>query len=174
MTELKLKGALVNGYSNVGPGEHVLYLDAEPVREFWAAASALNVPVYLHPREPLPSQTRAIEGYPELSGSAWAFGYETATHAIRLMLSGLFDEFPNLQVVLGHLGEGLPLLLPRLQHRLDEQRAGEAGRRCKRRPVYYFTHNFFLTTSGHHHTEPLRHVIAQVGPDRVLFAADYP
>ena len=174
VTGLGLKGALVNGYTNVGPGEDVQYLDAEPVREFWAAAAELGVPVYLHPREPLPSQQRSIQGYPELGGSAWAFAYETASHAIRLMLSGLFDELPAVQVILGHLGEGLPLLLPRLQHRLDEQRAGAAGRRCKRRVGYYLGHNFFITTSGHHHTEPLRHALATVGPDRVLFAADYP
>jgi predicted TIM-barrel fold metal-dependent hydrolase len=172
--ELGLKGALVNGYTNLGPGEQVQYLDAEPVREFWSAVSELNVPVYLHPREPLPSQMRSIAGYPELGGSAWAFGYETASHAIRLMLSGLFDQFPNVQVILGHLGEGLPYLLPRLQHRLDEQRAGDAGRKCVRRPGYYFGNNFYISTSGHHHTAQLEHAISQVGADRVLFAADYP
>jgi predicted TIM-barrel fold metal-dependent hydrolase len=95
------------------------------VREFWAQVAKLHVPVYLHPREPLPSQRRAIQGYPELVGSAWAFAYETSSHAVRLMLSGLFDEFPGVQVILGHMGEGLPFMLPRLQHRLDEQRGGE-------------------------------------------------
>jgi hypothetical protein len=73
------------------------------------------LPVYLHPREPLLSQTRSIKGYPELGGSAWAFGYETASHAVRLMLGGIFDTYPNVQVILGHLGEGLPYLLPRMQ-----------------------------------------------------------
>jgi gamma-resorcylate decarboxylase len=142
VTELGFKGSLINGYSNTGPGEAVIYLDEEPIWEFWERASKLNVPVYLHPREPLPSQTRAIRGYPELIGSAWGFGYETASHAIRLMLSGLFDAYPNLQVILGHLGEGLPDLLPRMQHRLDEQRDGERGARARRRASYYFRSNF--------------------------------
>ena len=174
VSELGLKGALINGYSNIGPDEQVQYLDEEPARVFWERVSQLNVPVYLHPREPLPSQTRAIKGYPELVGSAWAFAYETASHAIRLMLSGLFDEYPNLQVVLGHLGEGLPFMLPRMQHRLDEQREGEKGSKAKRRASYYFGNNFWITTSGHFHTKPFLEAIEQMGEDRVLFSVDYP
>jgi gamma-resorcylate decarboxylase len=171
---LGFKGVLVNGYSNLGPNEHVQYLDEEPVREFWAQVAKLRVPVYLHPREPLPSQRRAIQGYPELAGSAWAFAYETSSHAVRLMLSGLFDEYPDLQVILGHMGEGLPFMLPRLQHRLDEQREGEKGGKAKRRPSYYFANNFYITTSGHFHTKPLIEGIEQIGVERVLFSVDYP
>jgi gamma-resorcylate decarboxylase len=171
--DLGFKGALINGYSNTGTGEAVIYLDEEPVWEFWERISKLNVPVYLHPREPLPSQTRAIQGYPpELDGSAWAFTYETASHAIRLMLSGLFDVYPNLQVILGHLGEGLPYLLPRMQHRLDEQRDGERGAKAAR--VIIFRSNFWLTTSGHYHSRPLLEAVDQFGDDRVLFSVDYP
>jgi predicted TIM-barrel fold metal-dependent hydrolase len=172
--ELGFKGALVNGYSNLGPNEQVQYLDEAPVREFWARVAKLRVPVYLHPREPLPSQRRAIQGYPELVGSAWAFAYETSSHAVRLILSGLFDEFPTVQVILGHMGEGLPFMLPRLQHRLDEQREGERGAKAKRRPGYYFANNFHITTSGHFHTKPLLEGIEQIGVDRVLFSVDYP
>jgi 2,3-dihydroxybenzoate decarboxylase len=172
--DLGFRGALINGYSNVGPDEAVVYLDEQPMWELWERVSKLDVPVYLHPREPLPSQTRAIRGYPELVGSAWAFTYETASHAIRLMLSGLFDAFPNVQVILGHLGEGLPHLLPRLQHRLDEQRDGQRGARSRRRASYYFRSNFWLTTSGHYHSRPLLESLHQIGDDRVLFSVDYP
>lgn len=174
VTELDLKGALINGYSNTGPDEQVQYLDEPALEEFWARVAQLNVPVYLHPREPLPSQTRSIRGYPELGGSAWGFAYETASHAIRLMLSGLFDTYPNLQVILGHLGEGLPYLLPRMQHRLDEQREGDKGAKAKRRAGYYFANNFYLTTSGHFHSKPLLEAIDQVGAERILFSVDYP
>ena len=107
-------------------------------------------------------------------GSAWAFAYETASHAIRLMLSGLFDEYPNVQVILGHLGEGLPFMLPRMQHRLDEQREGTKGAKAKQRPSYYFSNNFWITTSGHFHTKPFLEAIEQMGAERVLFSADYP
>jgi len=93
--DLGFKGALINGYRNIGADEAIVYLDEQPMWEFWEGVSKLKVPVYLHPREPLPTQTRAISGYPELVGSAWAFTYETASHAIRLMLSGLFDAFPS-------------------------------------------------------------------------------
>ena len=172
--DLGFKGALINGYTNVGEDEAVVYLDEQPVWEFWERVSKLNVPVYLHPREPLPSQTRAIRGFPELVGSAWAFTYETASHAIRLMLSGLFDAYPNVQVILGHLGEGLPHLLPRLQHRLDEQRDGEHGAKSNRRASHYFRSNFWLTTSGHYHSRPLLESLHQIGDDRVLFSVDYP
>jgi gamma-resorcylate decarboxylase len=111
--------------------ESVQYLDEEPLREFWAKVSELNVPVYLHPREPLPSQRRSIQGYPELYGIAWGTTYETACHALRLMLSGLFDRHPNVQVILGHLGEGLPYILPRTQHSLKCNTTEHgAPRRC--------------------------------------------
>lgn len=174
IVELGFKGVLINGYSNLGPDEHVQYLDEQPVREFWARVAKLHVPVYLHPREPLPSQRRAIQGYPELAGSAWGFAYETSSHAVRLILSGLFDEFPDVQVILGHMGEGLPFMLPRVQHRLDEQRDGEKGAKAKRRPSYYFANNFYITTSGHFHDKPLLEGIEQIGLDRVLFSVDYP
>lgn len=174
VSQLGFRGALINGYTNIGPNESVQYLDEEPVREFWAKVSELDVPVYLHPREPLSSQTRSIQGYPELVGSAWAFTYETASHALRLMLCGLFDQYPNIQVILGHLGEGLPYILPRTQHRLDEQYDGTRGAKALRRPSYYFANNFWLTTSGHYHTKPFLDAIEQIGEDRILFSVDYP
>ena len=65
-------------------------------------------------------------------------------------------------------------MLPRLQHRLDEQREGEKGAKAKRRPSYYFANNFHITTSGHFHTKPLLEGIEQIGVDRVLFSVDYP
>lgn len=172
--DLGLKGVLINGYSNVGPGEEVQYLDEGPLDVFWERVARLDVPIYLHPREPLPSQTRSIRGYPELGGSAWAFAYETASHAIRLMLSGLFDTHPKLQVILGHLGEGLPFMLSRTQHRMDEQREGQKGSKAKRRPSHYLANNFYITTSGHFHTKPFLEAVEQLGADRVLFSVDYP
>ena len=172
--ELGFKGAMINSYSNIGSNEEVLYLDEPPAREFWERVSALEVPVYLHPREPLPSQLLSYRGYPELGGSAWGFGQEVATHAVRLLLSGLFDEYPNLQIILGHMGEGLTMLLPRLQHRLDRQREGERGAKAKKRISDYFSNNFWVTTSGQQHANGLSNAINQMGSDRIMFSADYP
>ncbi|MBN0531036.1 amidohydrolase family protein, partial [Pseudomonas aeruginosa] len=102
------------GYTNVKDSEHGLYLDDESMLVFWDKVNELNVPVYLHPREPLEGPARGIyTGYESLIGSAWGFAQETAVHAIRLMMSGLFDRYPNLNLVLGHLGEGLVHMLPR-------------------------------------------------------------
>lgn len=172
--QLGMKGALINGYTNIGDINTAQYLDEEPVWEFWERVAELNVPVYLHPREPLPSQQRIYEGYSSLVGSAWGFAHETATHAIRLMLSGLFDRYPNLTVILGHLGEGLPLMLPRLESRLYMQREGVGLGKAKRKVSEYFSDNFYITTSGHFHTKGLLDTISEIGSDRVLFSADYP
>ena len=172
--EFGFKGALVNGYTNIGAGTETRYLDDPEALPFWDRVARLGVPVYLHPRESLPSQRHAIDGYPELVGSAWGFGYETGTHAVRLILSGLFDRYTGLQILLGHPGEGLPYLLPRLQHRIDEQREGKRGTRAKHRPSFYFGRNFWITTSGNFHTRQMMAVIEQVGIERVLFSVDYP
>ena len=128
LTQLGFKGALINGYSNIGDMDTAQYLDEPPVWDFWARVEALGLPVYLHPRSPLPSQRRIYEGYPVLADSPWGFGAETAAHTLRLILSGLFDRFPRLRIILGHLSEGLPFLLPRVEHRLRHMSPEVRGR----------------------------------------------
>jgi 2,3-dihydroxybenzoate decarboxylase len=142
-------------------------------REFWERVAALDVPIYLHPRDPLVTQRRIYEGYPALLSSAWGFGVETATHALRLIMSGLFDRFPGVSVVLGHLAEGLPFLLPRVEHRLRHARQDLRGRQT--RPMMsYLRDNFFITTSGAFRTAALLDTLLEVGAERVLFSVDYP
>jgi gamma-resorcylate decarboxylase len=172
--ELGAVGALINGYTNVGDASTGRYLDDDAYEPMWAAAEELDVPVYLHPREPLPAQQKIYEGYESLVGSAWGFAHETATHAVRLILSGLFDRHPGVQVILGHLAEGLPFLLPRLEHRLAKQKDGAGLGTATRTVSEYFSANFYATTSGHFHTRTLFNTIAELGVDRVLFSADYP
>ena len=171
--KLGFKGAMINGYSNLGNENTAQYLDEPQIWEFWEAVEALNVPVYLHPRMPLPSQQRIYQGYEALLGSAWGFGVETATHALRLMLSGLFDRFPKLNVILGHLGEGLPYTLPRTQHRLRHQKA-EAQGNHQHHLLDYLRNNFYLTTSGVFRTQALLNAMLEVGSDRIMFSVDYP
>lgn len=172
--DLGAVGALINGYTNVGDNQTGRYLDDPSYAPLWSKVAELDVPVYLHPREPLPAQARVYEGYSSLVGSAWGFAHETATHAVRLMLSGLFDQHPGVQIILGHLGEGLPFLLPRLEHRLDKQREGVGLGAAERRVSEYFNNNFYVTTSGHFHTRTLFNTISEIGVDRVMFSADYP
>jgi gamma-resorcylate decarboxylase len=130
----------------------------------------LGVPFYLHPRNPLPGQTQAYEGRPELLGPTWAFGVETATHALRLIVSGLFDRHPGVQVVLGHLGETLPFAIARFEQRI----AHRADVQFRRSPRQVLRENFHVTISGNYHTPSLVGILLELGADRVLFAADHP
>ena len=168
--DLKFKGALVNGFSQVGSADSAVYYDLPQYRPFWAEVERLGVPFYLHPRYSLPSRRQRYEGHPWLIGSPWDFAEETAIHSLRLMGSGLFDDYPKLQIVIGHLGERIPFDLWRLDHRLSKL----PGRPAKRTMAEYFRNNFHITTSGNFCTQSLIHAILTVGADRVLFAVDYP
>jgi 2,3-dihydroxybenzoate decarboxylase len=169
--ELGMVGALVNGFSDVERGSGVAYYDAFEYLPFWAEVDRLGVPFYLHPRDPRLSREPILEGYPWLQGPAWAFGVETATHALRLMTSGLFDRHPRLHIILGHLGEGLPFTAWRIDHRIGKSPRGIPAQRSV---TEYLRRNFFLTTSGQFRTAALVDTIAEVGSDRVLFSIDYP
>lgn len=168
VTDLGLAGVCVNGFTSVpGGGE---YYDDPKFLPFWHCLAELGVPLYLHPRYPLPSQRGIYEGRPELLGSTWGFGVETATHALRLITSGLFDRVPGATVILGHLGETLPFTLHRMQGRMKALRGSDLAR-----PVTeYLQHNFYVATSGNFHTPTLLGVLLELGADRVLFAVDYP
>jgi len=131
------------------------------------------VPFYLHPRNPLPSAAQIYEGHPWLLGPTWAFGQETAVHALRLMASGLFDAHPRLQIVLGHLGEGLPYSIWRVDNR--NAWTGQPPRYpAKRKLGEYFQQNFHLTTSGNFRTQTLIDAMLEVGADRIMFSTDWP
>jgi gamma-resorcylate decarboxylase len=168
--EFGFKGALVNGYSSIGSLEHGMYYDEPQFLSFWERLAALDVPFYLHPRNPLPDQRRIYDRHPELLGPTWAFAMETGTHALRLITSGLFDRFPSMTVVLGHLGELLPFAIDRLQQRLSHVKSVN----LRRPPSQVLRENFYVTTSGNFHTPSLIGVILQLGADRILFAVDYP
>ena len=162
-------GALVNGYSQIGDSETCVYYDAPQYRPLWALFERLDVPFYLHPREP--SERKAYAGHPWLVGPAYGFGAETGLHALRLAGSGLFDAFPNLTIILGHLGEGLPFNLYRIDERI---RWSPLGYPAKKRISEYFAENFYITTAGNFRTQSLVNCILELGADRILFSTDYP
>ena len=168
--DLGFKGANVNGFSEVGAPGAVVYLDDERYLPFWAAVEKLDVPFYLHPRDPV-SHEAIYEGHPWFRGSAWAFGAETSLHALRLMGSGLFDRYPNLNIILGHLGEGLPYMIWRVDHRIGRTPRGIPARR---KMADYLRENFYHTTSGNFRTQTLVDAMMEVGSDRILFSVDYP
>ena len=171
--ELGFVGALVNGFSQAGSPETALYYDLPQYRPFWRAVEKLGVPFYLHPRNPLPSWTRFYEGHNWLLGPNWAFAAETAVHALRLIGSGLFDECPNLQIVLGHLGEGIPVQLWRIDRRNGWMK--EPHRYAAKHGVgHYMRKHFHVTTSGNFHTPSLVNAMTELGPERVMFSVDWP
>jgi len=171
VTTLGFKGALVNGFSQVGDLETVVYYDDPRYLRFWEHAEKLGVPFYLHPRDPLLSREPIYEGHPWFTGPTWAFAAETAMHALRLMGSGLFDRFPRLTIILGHLGEGLTFGAWRLDHRMKKTSRGIPA---KQTITSYLRSNFYLTTSGQFRTPSLLNAIAEMGVERILFSVDYP
>ena len=170
---LGFRGALVNGFSEIQGVDGPVYYDLPQYRSFWAAAEALDVPFYLHPRNPLPQDARIYAGHPWLLGPTWAFGQETAVHALRLMASGLFDAHPGLTIILGHMGEGLPYSMWRVDNRNAWMKQPPAYP-AKKPLADYFHANFYLTTSGNFRTQTLVDAMLEIGADRILFSTDWP
>jgi predicted TIM-barrel fold metal-dependent hydrolase len=169
VAKLGFKGVMVNGYSQIDTADNLLYLDDERMTPFWEALTALDVPLYIHPR----ASHNAVQydSHPELTGAAWGFAPETATHALRIVYSGVFDRFPAAKLVLGHLGESLPFLAWRIQHGIN---FSPNGRSTKKRLSDYLADNIWVTTSGNFSTQALHCTMLTMGADRILFAADYP
>ena len=169
--ELGFCGALVNGFSQIGEADSAVFYDLPQYRPFWATVQQLDVPFYLHPRFPLATRQQAYEGHAWIAGSAWGFAVETSIHALRLMGSGLFDEYPKLKVILGHLGEGLPFGIWRVDNRISRT---SVRPKAKLPIAHYLRENFYITTSGAFRTQALMDVILEVGADRLLYSVDYP
>jgi predicted TIM-barrel fold metal-dependent hydrolase len=163
--DLELNGFLVNSHTENR------YLDEPAFRPILEAAEALGAPIYLHPRAPSDGMAAPFDDF-RLEGAIWGYAAETATHALRLMLSGTLDRFPRLQLVLGHMGEALPFWM----WRLDFMGAPGArpGRRNQLRPSEYLKRNFHVTTSGVEDPRVLRLCIDQLGVERVMWAIDHP
>ena len=166
-------GALVNGFSESGDPSRLLYYDLPQYKPFWRVLETLGVPFYLHPRNPLPDWSRIYRGHEWLLGPNWAFNAETSVHALRLIGSGLFDECPRLKIVLGHLGEGIPALLWRIDHRNGWMKAPHKYA-AKEGVADYFRRHFWLTTSGNFSTSALVQAVTELGADRVMFSVDWP
>jgi predicted TIM-barrel fold metal-dependent hydrolase len=161
--ELRFCGAMVHGSSR----GH--FLDEGQFWPIFESACALDVPIYLHPCTPQPAVFDTYyKDHPALGRAALGFGVEMAVQAARLVVSGVFDEFPRLKIILGHLGETLPFGLWRADDTLS--------RRAKLRRSFreYFTDHFYLTTSGNFSQPALQCAIAELGVARILFAVDWP
>jgi uncharacterized protein len=168
VTKLGFRGVMLNGTVE---GR---FFDDARFLPFFEAAAALKVPVYLHPAPPPePVREAYFSGLPGelgrmLSIAGWGWHAETALHTLRLIVSGLFDKVPGLQVIIGHMGEGLPFAMARSSGMLS----GPA--RLKQTVAEYFKTNIHLTTSGYFSLPPLRCALDVVGVERMMFSVDYP
>jgi predicted TIM-barrel fold metal-dependent hydrolase len=167
VTRLGFKGAMVHGLTNG------LFLDDKRFWPIFERAQALDVPLYLHPAVPHPAIIEAyykdyIQQFPNMLRAAWGFTVETATQGIRLIMSGAFDTYPRLKIILGHLGEGLPFLLWRINMALIRDGAGPSWFRDA------FCEHFWITTSGFFSNPALLCCVMELGIDRILFSIDYP
>jgi gamma-resorcylate decarboxylase len=173
INDLGFVGTLVNGFSDDSRSASPLYYDMAQFDSFWGEVAKLDVPFYLHPRNPHLSQAQIYDGHMWLMGPTWAFGQETAVHALRLMGSGLFDRHPSLKIILGHMGEGLPYSMWRVDHRNAWVKTTPKYP-AKKKIADYFNENFYLTTSGNFRTQTLIDAILEIGTDKILFSADWP
>ena len=166
VTQLGLRGALVNAHTQ---GR---YLDDLSLRVVWEYAEGLDVPLYLHPANGVDT-AHVLSGHPELIGPMWSWGADTAAHTLRLVFGGVFDDFPEAKLLLGHMGEGLPFVLWRLDSRWDfHAHHGIELRRAH--PSEYLRHNLYVTTSGVCSAAPLLCTVLALGADHILFGTDYP
>jgi 2,3-dihydroxybenzoate decarboxylase len=163
--ELGFQGAMINGQTN---GE---YLDLDKYSVFWERAAALHVPIYLHPGNPV-DRPAVYADHPELWGPVCSWAFETAAHALRLVFSGVFERYPEATLVLGHMGETLPLNLWRFDSRWPVSHRGSMT--LAQPPSFYIKRNIAITTSGVCSDVSLRCALDAMGTNRVMFSVDYP
>jgi predicted TIM-barrel fold metal-dependent hydrolase len=168
VTELGFKGAMLNGLTD---GK---FLDDPAFLPVLESAARLGVPLYLHPSLPPSSVAETYYGGLDpvvaslLSAAGWGWHAETALHLLRLIVTGVFDRFPELQVIVGHMGEMIPFALARIDTVLTPVTS-------LRQPVAeYFQTNVFITTSGYTTFPPLQCALSVIGIDRLIFSVDYP
>jgi predicted TIM-barrel fold metal-dependent hydrolase len=164
------RGAAIMGHSRER------YLDDEFFRLILESAAALKVPVYIHPTPPPQKVIEAsyTGNYAPnvailLSTVAWGWHIETAIHSLRLVASGAFDRYPDLQILIGHLGEAIPFMLSRIDQRLPREQT-----HLERSTGAYFRENFSYTLSGFNYLPAFFDLLLQVGVSRILFSTDYP
>lgn len=170
VNKLGMRGGILNSHT-LGT-----YLDDEQYWEIFEAAQALDVPIYLHPQTP---PANMIEPFLHrgLDAAVYGFACETGLHALRLVVSGLFDRFPKLQIVLGHCGEALPFWLSRIDFmhgHISVSKRYANVHPLKRKASDYLKENFHYTSSGIGWAPPVMYVRDVIGADRMMYAMDYP
>lgn len=160
------KGTMLNGHQR---GE---FLDKKKFWPIFERAAKLDVPVYLHPTyPPLEIVKCYFDEYEDLARAAHGFQIDTSTQFLRMVFSGVFDEYPNLKFILGHLGEALPFSM----HRMNDHTYHSARKRgLAKEPIDYLRDNLVVTTSGNWHIPSFLCTLQTLGADNILFAIDWP
>jgi len=166
MKKLGLKGGVVNSHTK---GE---YLDDPKFWEIFEAAQALQAPIYIHPQTPSQDMVKPFlkRGFER---AIMGFGVEVALHTLGIITSGAFDRFPDLKIVIGHAGEGLPYWIYRIDYMYENSRASFTPK-LKMKPSDYMKRNLYITTSGVPWAPAVTMAQSVLGMDRVLYAMDYP
>ncbi len=152
------------------------YLSDPKFWDIFAAAEALDTPIYLHPNA-MPANMIASFQDCGLDGAIYGFGVETGLHALRIITAGVFDRFPKLRMIIGHMGEALPFWAYRLDymHRATvRSQRYDSVKPLRRQPSDYLRENFYVTNSGVAWEPAIRFTQDFMGPERVLYAMDYP
>lgn len=168
--KLGFKGAMVHGLTDG------LFIDDQRFWPIFERAEALDVPIYIHPGMPHPQVIDIyykdyVEKFPAILNAGWGFTVETATAGLRMVLSGVFEKHPGLKIILGHLGEGLPFLLWRIDQAFSGVRPGNTNAISFRD---LFREHFYITTSGNFSDTALACTIDEMGVDRIMFSVDWP
>jgi len=164
INELGFVGVLINGHT-LGH-----YLDEPFYDEFWKTLVKLDVPLYLHPTGTY-DQPHMFQGCPNINGAFWSWTCETASHALRLVLNGVFDRHPEARVILGHMGEALPFELWRFDSRTAIR---PKNQQLSRKPSEIIKKNIMITTAGVCSDSALLCSLAEMGNNSVMFSTDYP
>jgi len=169
MVKLGFKGAIINGHT------HARYLDDTFFWPILESAQSLKVPIYLHPTPP-PKAIRDVyfAGFSpgvsqQFAQAGWGWHIETAVHVLRMGLGGVFDRFPDLQIVVGHMGETLSFMLPRINRNLPMELT-----KLKRPMAEYLRENIYYTFAGFNFPQNFMNLMQQVGVDRIMFSVDHP
>jgi 2,3-dihydroxybenzoate decarboxylase/5-carboxyvanillate decarboxylase len=166
INKLKLNGLIVNSHTN---GE---YMDDKKYWPIFEAATAAAAAIYIHPRNMPDPCAFMLDADVNLAGAIWGFQMETGLHAMRLIVGGVFDHFPDLKIVLGHMGEALPYWPYRIDYMYRAYTRGQG--KLKKMPSQYLKDNFIITTSGMNTHSVLKYCVEVLGSDNIMFAIDYP
>ncbi|MXO59457.1 amidohydrolase family protein [Altererythrobacter salegens] len=167
INELGLNGFMINSHT------YDEYLDDPKFWPILEAAEAMGRCIYIHPRAASYGFKGPLQDY-GMDSAMWGYGMEVGTHAVRMMAGGVFDEFPNLKICIGHMGEAVPFWLWRLNFMNSRAQLAGRSKKTKRSMAEYFHDNFVITTSGVEDPLALRYSIDKLGVENVLWAIDYP